>query len=93
MTVYVDSITPYPRGTVKEAPLVTGWRHMYANELGELHEMAERLGMKPEWFQPYPEHSLPHYDLSRTRRAQAIVLGAVEKEIQMEDFLRWRMQP
>lgn len=49
--------------------------HMLADTVAELHEMADRIGMKREWFQPL---SRPHYDLSKTRRAAAVKLGAIE---------------
>ncbi len=48
--------------------------HMMADTLDELHAMAERIGMKREWFQP---KSSPHYDVSLARRAQAIEHGAL----------------
>lgn len=49
--------------------------HMIADTLGELHGMAERIGMKREWFQG---GSFPHYDVSLTRRKTALRLGAIE---------------
>ena len=49
--------------------------HMVADTLTELHAMADRIGMKREWFQPL---SFPHYDLSQTRRAMAVDAGAIE---------------
>ena len=49
--------------------------HMVADTVAELHEMAAKVGMKREWFQPY---SSPHYDLSKTRRAAAVAAGAIE---------------
>lgn len=49
--------------------------HMIADSLEELHEMAEKIGMKKEWFQP---KSFPHYDVCKTRRKQAVELGAIE---------------
>lgn len=49
--------------------------HMLADSLVELHDMADRIGMKRAWFQPL---SSPHYDLSKTRRVLAIRLGAIE---------------
>jgi len=49
--------------------------HMIGDTVAELHEMANRIGMKREWFQPY---SSPHYDLSLSRRASAVKLGAIE---------------
>jgi hypothetical protein len=57
-----------------------GWRlgansHLISDTLEELHELALRIGMKRAWFQP---RSSPHYDLTASRRAAAIKLGAVE---------------
>ena len=49
--------------------------HMLADTVVELHEMADRIGLKREWFQPL---SRPHYDLSKTRRALAVKAGAIE---------------
>ena len=37
--------------------------------------MAERIGMRRDWFQPA---SSPHYDLSLSRRTAAVKAGAVE---------------
>lgn len=51
--------------------------HMLADSLDELHEMAERIGLKREWFQP---KSTPHYDVSIERRKLALRLGAVEAD-------------
>lgn len=49
--------------------------HMMADTLEELHAMAEKIGMKREWFQPL---SSPHYDVSLSRRKIAIENGAIE---------------
>lgn len=49
--------------------------HMIADTVAELHEMAGRIGLKSDWFQP---GSRPHYDLSKERRRAAVGLGAVE---------------
>lgn len=48
--------------------------HMIADTLEELHAMADRIGLKREWFQ---ERSFPHYDLIASRRERAIRAGAV----------------
>jgi hypothetical protein len=75
MTVYVDNLESWGwkmRGhTVKSC-------HMFVDtvDLSELHLMAEKIGMKREWFQPHK--TAPHYDLTKTRRELAVNLGAVE---------------
>jgi hypothetical protein len=55
--------------------------HMVADTRAELDEMARELGLKPEWVQlPKRETgvgSLVHYDISKTKRAQAVALGAI----------------
>lgn len=51
--------------------------HMFADTLGELHDMAAMLGLRREWFQ---DHNVPHYDVCQSKRALAIWLGAVEIE-------------
>lgn len=49
--------------------------HMIADTLPELHNMARRIGMRREWFQP---KSFPHYDVAKGRRLLAIRLGTIE---------------
>lgn len=49
--------------------------HMMADTIGELHAMADRIGLQRRWFQP---RSTPHYDLSVSRRALAVRAGALE---------------
>jgi hypothetical protein len=70
MAVYVDQAEWPFRGQL--------YCHMVADTLWELHDMARRLGLRPEWFQCPPRASRPHYDLAPSKRAQAIRLGAVE---------------
>lgn len=50
--------------------------HLVADTREELHAFAERLGLRPEWFQR--DSRLPHYDLTRGKRFQALRLGAQE---------------
>lgn len=75
MAVYVDDArNPFGRMIMC---------HMWADTAAELHQMADAIGMKREWFQTPngPNRrpvSFPHYDLSQMRRAAAIQLGAVE---------------
>ena len=49
--------------------------HMWADTVAELHAMADAMGMRREWFQPL---SFPHYDVSLSRRAVAVELGAIQ---------------
>jgi hypothetical protein len=74
MSVYVDTLHEW------------GWRmygrtiascHMIADTPAELHEMALQLGLKMRHQQTSGLGDL-HYDLTPTRRAKAIALGAVE---------------
>lgn len=69
MAVFVDPMRSYPgrRGV---------WCHMMADSLEELHQMAESIGLRREWFQDHPLH--PHYDLHPLARALAVQQGAVE---------------
>lgn len=66
------------------------WSHMWADTHEELHAMAQRIGMKREWFQDKPR--FPHYDLVPTRRAHAIRLGAIPKSLR-EHFKEIRATP
>jgi hypothetical protein len=51
------------------------WCHMVTDgDLEELHQFAEKIGMKRAWFQNHPRH--PHYDLRAGTRTKAIRAGA-----------------
>jgi len=75
MTIYVDELVNWRwklRGRdVKNC-------HMFTEnpDLEELHLFAEKIGMKRKWFQPH--RIAPHYDLTPRRRAEAVLLGAIE---------------
>lgn len=67
MAVYVDPI--------REHPPVHGqalWCHMIADSEDELHAMAERVGLRREWYQG------DHYDLHPETRTRALKYGALE---------------
>ena len=68
--VYVDRLRP--------VPFTAGWRyhsscHMIADTLEELHTMARKIDLLPNWFQ---DGRNPHYDLARHKREQAVRAGA-----------------
>lgn len=75
MTVYVDKMENW--GWVMRGRIVPSC-HMFSDspDLNELHQMAEKIGMKRAWFQPHKV--APHYDLVASRRISAIALGAIE---------------
>lgn len=87
MSVYVDPLFDW--GGSATFP----WKrscHMFADDLGELHQLAQKIGMRRAWFQDH--RGLPHYDLVGSRRARAVVLGAIEvTQKQMVEFMRWRL--
>ena len=75
MSVYVDRCQA---AHVAGAPRAKSWCHMIADTPDELHAMASSIGLRREWFQAAPPASFPHYDLTATRRKEAVKLGAVE---------------
>ena len=50
--------------------------HMASPDLDLLHQMADELGLKRAWFQD--KEGYPHYDVSKSKKQQAIKLGATE---------------
>ena len=60
------------------------WCHMFGDSFEELHEFADQLGLKREWFQVPPYCNTPHYDLHEATRELAIALGAVELHSRQE---------
>ncbi len=66
MSVYVDS-GKWKLGRMKMA-------HMLADTPEELFDMADRLGLKREWFQ---SRSVPHFDICQSKRVLAISYGAI----------------
>lgn len=89
MTVYVDEPVNYGLGAVKEAARVKYWCHMMADTEEELHKMAQKIGMRREWFQGPPHSRYPHYDLTRERRARALANGAEAMPIDHRWVLRF----
>src|ERR1700712_1213335 len=57
----------------------TGGGHMQADTLDELHAMADKLGLRRSWFQSKPDRPWhDHYDLTRSKRDEAVLLGAIQ---------------
>ena len=84
MPVYVDkAATSYRRMRMS---------HMLADSLDELHAMAEKVGLKREWFQG--GGNTPHYDLCQAKRQLAIAAGAVEidRRKTVELIRAWRVR-
>jgi len=64
--------------------------HLLADTLDELHAMAARIGMEKLLFQ---NETIPHYDISRTKRELAIAAGAIVIDRhQLADLIR-KYQP
>jgi hypothetical protein len=71
MAVYVDELRVYQNAW---GPFKNGSCHLTADSLEELHELAGRIGLKRSWFQ---NKSVPHYDLTKSKREAALAAGAV----------------
>jgi len=85
VTVYVDDLgCPATVGGLNAR-----WSHLIADDVAELHAFAARLGLRRQWFQDPTVTGKPlaapgtraaenwHYDVTSSKRAQAIRLGAV----------------
>lgn len=66
MTVYIDNANLKFKGM--------RMCHMVADTPAELHEMADKIGLRRSWFQD--KSSIPHYDVSLSKKALAIMHGA-----------------
>lgn len=65
---------------------------MWADTAEELHDMARKIGHRPNWFQPFPQHPIAHYDVVPSRRLLAIKYGAIARQFVKADFDRAREQ-
>lgn len=76
MTAYVDDMlrpaTVRHRGSVLHAT----WSHLMADDTAELLAFAAVLGLKRAWIQK-PATPLEHFDITATKRQQALDAGAV----------------
>lgn len=72
--IYVDQ---YPDWIIVGKPMWKGGGHLFGTNLTELHAFAKFIGLKREWYQG---EDFPHYDLTRSKRTQAIRNGATPLE-------------
>lgn len=73
MTVYVDDM----RMPARVGRIEGRWSHLMADTDDELHVFAARIGLRRSWAQ-YPGTWKSHYDVTDSKRAQAVRAGAVE---------------
>ncbi len=77
MAVYVDNMrAPFGRMIMC---------HMFADTTAELNAMADAIGVARRWIQHAGTYK-EHYDISLSKRAVAVVLGA--REVDWMDFGR-----
>jgi hypothetical protein len=69
MAVYVDDAIWTWQGR--------NWCHLLADDVGELHRFAARLGLHRASYQGPPRSSTPHYDLTAYEGRRARALGAI----------------
>lgn len=74
MTVYVDNM----RLHAKVGRLDARWSHLMADSDEELIEFAKSIGLRPEWIQEPDKPYGPHFDVTESKRQQAIRMGAQE---------------
>lgn len=78
MTIYVDNM----RRPAYVGRLSENWSHLFTDQddQAELHEFAQQLGLKRQWFQGSRwERTHPwrcHYDVTDSVRVRALKLGA-----------------
>ena len=78
-------------------PKTKRWKYGYVSHLfcdpgniEKLHEFAQKIGLKKEWFQNKPQ--FPHYDLSPGMRTRAVKSGAeeVSHKDMVDSMNKWR---
>src|SRR5579859_2896247 len=74
--IYVDDLFTMTPRTAQARSHGNRWCHLLtdSHDLEELHQFAEKLGLKRAWFQSHK--TLPHYDLVPSKRMLAIQHGA-----------------
>lgn len=83
MAVYVDNM----RLKVTVRGIYGSWSHMFADTQLELDQMAEVIGLRSQWMQN--SNGFIHYDVTESKRVEAISRGAKEIEYRMlPNFVR-----
>ena len=77
MSVYVDALRDYTKRADLPPRMRRHWCHMLADSEAELHAFARRLGLRREWYQGHRNPYRRHYDLTASKRALALQLGAL----------------
>jgi hypothetical protein len=72
MTVYVDDM----RRPARVGRLQARWSHLMSDTDEELHAFAASIGLRRSWHQK-PGTAISHYDLTDSKRQEAIAAGAV----------------
>lgn len=85
MTVYVDdAFIPAQLPGMRPAK----WCHLTADTKDELHAFAARIGLRRTWFQD-KRRGLWHYDVTMSKRREAVAAGAVQiGYLNTDDFRR-----
>jgi uncharacterized protein DUF4031 len=82
VTIYVDNF----RVPAQVGRRAGSWSHLFSDtSVEELHEFAQRIGLKRSWFQPRnrrydrgPDRVWRnHYDVTESKRVEAIAAGAI----------------
>jgi len=82
--IFVDEIKTYEPS--KFLRWGKKWSHMWPDgNVEELHQFAEKIGLKREYFQDKPR--FPHYDLIPSKRRQALRNGA--KFMPLKDWFKY----
>lgn len=79
MTVYVDNL----RMPARVGRIQANWSHLTADSTEELLAFAAKVGLRPSWIQNPGHVWKEHFDVTDTKRALAIKLGA--REITMRE--------
>jgi hypothetical protein len=72
VTVYVDAL----RMPARVGRIQANWSHLSADTTEELLNFAQKLGLRPSWIQNPGHVWKEHFDVTDTKRALAIRLGA-----------------